>query len=278
MAEEITPEQRQEWQDTLDQWQAINYGYPDIRDTASELHYLKSCIITKPQNIRFELNNGNAILKSGSILYMPNGVGIFDIMNITADKAVNVTGFGSGTYFLFVNEFGYTNLNSLNSIVSGETDSLAGQTYHTWYNTTNNVINRYTTNTSTPAYKLSFPIAIITILDDIISSIDQVFNHIGYIGSTLFALPGINAKYYWNNNERTYSTTNACTYTNTTETSESWFSLNNNNSIVKQNKIYTEYNVFKNRVMSKVSDTTYAEAILGELKYTNGKISEFNQF
>lgn len=39
MTEEVTPEQREEWQNTLDQWQAINYGYSDIVKHTGELKY-----------------------------------------------------------------------------------------------------------------------------------------------------------------------------------------------------------------------------------------------
>ena len=62
-----------------------------------------------------------------------------------------------------------------------------------WYDTTNNIIKR-TQNSgitwTTDDYSL--PIALVSIENGIgIISIDQVFNGFGYIGSTVFALPGI---------------------------------------------------------------------------------------
>jgi hypothetical protein len=60
-----------------------------------------------------------------------------------------------------------------------------------WYDTTNNVIKKYEANTSTPAYTASLPFAIIKVSADKIESVDQVFNGFGYIGQTVFALPGV---------------------------------------------------------------------------------------
>jgi hypothetical protein len=59
-----------------------------------------------------------------------------------------------------------------------------------YYNTTTNNIDYYTSG-SAGGRNYCFPIAIITMTDTTITSIDQVFNGFGYMGSTLFSLPGI---------------------------------------------------------------------------------------
>ena len=60
-----------------------------------------------------------------------------------------------------------------------------------FYNTTDNRV--YYLRSGTPdSLWFSFPIAIITTTSSVPTSIDQVFNGFGYIGSTIFALPGVN--------------------------------------------------------------------------------------
>jgi hypothetical protein len=59
-----------------------------------------------------------------------------------------------------------------------------------WYDTTNNVINHYGSSSSTVLDTAALPIALVRVSGGAISSIDQVFNGLGYIGSTVFALPG----------------------------------------------------------------------------------------
>lgn len=143
-----------------------------------------------PEDIKLELSNGTLTLKSGSIITRPDG----NQYIITSDKTI--TNAGNGTRFVFIR----TDNNNivtyqLTNCVSGITDSLSGQTYHVWFDTANNVINAYTSNTSTPAYTLYLPCCIITGTASVVSSIDQVFNGFGYIGSTRFVLPGVEGYY-----------------------------------------------------------------------------------
>lgn len=62
----------------------------------------------------------------------------------------------------------------------------------TFYDTTSNVVQRYDGGSLTIS-GLSFPIALITGDSTQITSIDQVFNGFGYIGNTIFVLPGVEA-------------------------------------------------------------------------------------
>lgn len=151
---------------------------------------VSNCITEIPQDINLTLSDGTLTLKAGSKVYVPNGAGVFDIINITTDKTTTSATDGQRVLVLDSN-------NNLRVLVgaarftSGSTDSMAGITYHGWYDTTNNIINYYTDNVTTPDFMLSFPLAIVTVSGGQISSIDQVFNGFGYIGSTLFMLPGL---------------------------------------------------------------------------------------
>ena len=150
---------------------------------------ITNCITEIPQDIKLELSgDGVLTLKTGSKAYLPNGSGVFDVITISSDKTLtNVT---NGTYVVCVTGGGGLIQRDISKCVSGETRPLT-TTYMLWYDRTNNVINNYGSDSSTPAHTASLPIAIITVTDGAISSIDQVFNGFGYIGSTVFALPGV---------------------------------------------------------------------------------------
>lgn len=160
------------------------------KETAINYNNISNCITEIPQNIKLELNNGVLTLKAGSKVYVPNGSGVFDTITTTNDLTITYS--NSDTLLVFLRKDGNgLSYGSVDSCVSGHTDSLAGTTYHNWYDTTNNVIHRYTSDASTPNHDCSLPLCIVTSSNGTISNIDQVFNGFGYIGSTIFALPGV---------------------------------------------------------------------------------------
>lgn len=152
--------------------------------------YITNCFTKIPQTINIELNNGTLSLKKNSKVYVPNGVGIFDEQIITND--INITETNNGQYMLFVKASQVSvDFISISNTVSGST--APGTIYTVWYDTTNNTIKLFLDNPTTPARTESLPVAIFTVSNGSISSIDYVFNGFGYIGSTVFALPGITA-------------------------------------------------------------------------------------
>lgn len=148
--------------------------------------YTTNCITKIPQDIKLELNNGTLTLKKGSKIYIPNGTGVFDTIDITSDKTTTIN--TNGQYYIVLNPTdGYLNRGNYPAS-SGSTAPETSNTADLWYDTTNNLVKRYSSGTWS---KMSFPIAIVTVSNGAISSIDQVFNGFGYIGSTVFALPGV---------------------------------------------------------------------------------------
>lgn len=148
-----------------------------------------NCITEIPQDIKLELNNGTLTLKAGSKVYVPNGAGVFDSYTSSADKtATNST---NGTYLVFTTKtFGYLALRSVDRCFSGS--SATANIVSAWYDTTNNIVKYTSSGTtwlSTDGWTL--PIALVTVSGGAIASIDQVFNGFGYIGSTIFVLPGV---------------------------------------------------------------------------------------
>lgn len=151
---------------------------------------ITNCITKIPQDIKLELANGTLTLKAGSKVYVPNGAGKFDEVTISNDLSSN-SSWTTNKVMLLVNK----NYNELYSFVlenqySGTTEPSNPSVGTIWYDTTNNLIKRYT-ETSWESGE-SFPICIANMVSGTgFTSIDQVFNDFGFIGSCLFALPGV---------------------------------------------------------------------------------------
>ena len=148
---------------------------------------ITNCITEIPQDIKLELVDGVLTLKAGSKVYVPNGVGVFNEVNITEDRTP-ISNTLTGKYFIFITS---TNLNvdSLN-IQSGDTFPSSALEADKFYNIIENKFYRYS-GTEWQPNGYSLPLAIVTLSAGSVTSIDQVFNGFGYIGSTIFALPGV---------------------------------------------------------------------------------------
>ena len=128
-------------------------------------------------------------LKVGSKVYVPNGfeedgtTTKFDVVTIESDVSVYFAGVGRGQCMAFyqpdVNTLGWY---PTNECVSGTT-----QTGSVFYNTSTNTIKFIGEN-----QRGSLPFGIIYETNGSgISSIDQIFDWCGFIGSTAFVLPGV---------------------------------------------------------------------------------------
>lgn len=161
-----------------------------------------NCITEIPQDIKLELNNGTLTLKAGSKVYVPNGFeadGVtpkFDYVIIESDLSTNTGWAPSGQNFLFYDSVNKTfSMYAHNygncSIWSGDSPTIDKQ-YGIWFNTTNNIIRNTNNTGSSWAGKFSLPLTIYTCdSNKKPASIEQIFNGFGYIGSTVFALPGV---------------------------------------------------------------------------------------
>lgn len=150
-----------------------------------------NCITEIPQDIKLELSNGTLTLKVGSKVYVPNGAGVFDTFIVETDLSRST--WGSGSADLMV---AFDTVNStwggfdIPNCYSGPT-APTGATNMLWYDTTNNKVKQTSNSGSTWSDGWTLPIFIISRSSGAITSIDQVFNGFGYIGSTVFVLPGV---------------------------------------------------------------------------------------
>lgn len=168
-----------------------NVGMDNLTSTGQNIANWSSnvtnCITNIPRDINLELNNGTLTLKAGSKAYVPNGAGVFDV--VTTESDISITGFGSGTrQMLLMLRGNGTTLDSTS--VTGVTSGTTAPENGMFYNTTMNNIDYYSSGTA-QGRNYCLPLGVITFTDAVITSIDQVFNGFGYIGSTIFALPGV---------------------------------------------------------------------------------------
>lgn len=148
---------------------------------------VSNCITNIPQDIKLELSAGTLTLKAGSKLYMPNGVDTFDVITVASDLTIDGgSGSFSGSGTLY---YHYTNSSLAWYASSADSSGTTPPSTSNFYNTSTNTVYRYRNDVQ--GAQLSFPLAHITVTNDVITSIDQVFNGFGYIGSTVFVLPGV---------------------------------------------------------------------------------------
>lgn len=155
---------------------------------------ITNCITEIPQDIKLELNNGTLTLKAGSKVYVPNGKNAdgslkFDEVVNESDKTYATFGVNTKTVVYVT---GILEIAALwtNNVYSGPT-APSGQQYMLWYDTANNLVKLTANSGSTWTSGFALPIGIATSTTANFTSIDQVFNGFGYIGSTVFALPGV---------------------------------------------------------------------------------------
>ena len=146
-----------------------------------------NCITNIPQDIKLELNNGTLTLKAGSILTDPiDGTQ----RTTTEDKSGTLT--TNGQYIVFADRIsGALQLNvnySVARVGSGFSLPADGSTYSVFYHANDRTIYLWN-NTSWVVWEVALPLGIITVSDNAIYKIDEIFNGFGYIGSSWFLLP-----------------------------------------------------------------------------------------
>ena len=130
---------------------------------------------------------GRLTLKAGSKVYVPNGSGVFDVATVENDLKYTTWGTSVTEKALMIynkdrNVFDPYPLRSATSGASAPTDS------GLFYDTSNNKV-RYYSSGSLLTDNLSLPFAVVDFQNSAATSIDQIFDWCGFIGSTAFVLP-----------------------------------------------------------------------------------------
>lgn len=149
-----------------------------------------NCITEIPQDIKLELSGTTLTLKAGSKVYIPNGK-TGDTLNFTeitlsSDLTFSTWGSASTDLMMFYNNGALAGYSG--SMYSGETQPT---TAGLWYDTANNYMKYSSNGTSWAISNHALPLGLVGRSSGTPTAIDQVFNGFGYMGSTIFALPGV---------------------------------------------------------------------------------------
>ena len=256
---------------------------------------ITNCITEIPQDIKLELNAGILTLKAGSKVYIPNGEDVFNVITVASDLTMGPVGSYTGTDFIYVRNDGSMLDHGITPEATSGTEAPTGIGF--WYDTTNNLIKIYYDGSDT-GVRTSFPIAVVHRTNGTWDSIDQVFNGFGYIGSILFALPGVKGLIPNGRNEDgtlknlPFVSTNVSLqdYSSVTGTTR-YFAFNgigfvggtkyyidkNPNTLVQQEATYlTEKNIIKRYGVSanEIYDLYYV--IVGTVEIGNQKITKLS--
>lgn len=243
--------------------------------------YTTNRILEIPQDIKLELNNGTLTLKAGSKVYVPNGTGVFDAVTVPNDVVFQTGAIGSSTiHMMFCCNLtgGFGARATPDYFVSGST--APSNTAKFWYDTTNNAIKVYEGGSWVRKYSL--PIGIYYRENGNVVSIDQVFNGFGYIGSTVFALPGVKVQIPNGRNEdgtcrsiiATVDSVKTITRSDSLTTSMHWYLLNDLSAYASTIWSFdADKNIY---VSSQLADMAMIEFAGGYL--TSGRITSFEPF
>ena len=174
------------------------------------MNYTTNRILEIPQNIKIELKDNVLTVKAGTKLYIPNGFesdGItpkFDAFDMTQDITFpNDLDSQKVMFGLYLNRSQWRCRWSDGACIATSGSSFpnnpVGSQRH--YKTDENLIYTWASSTGWTTSNESFPLGVCTYNNDKkVVSVDQLFNGFGYIGSTLFALPGIKCQFADGNN------------------------------------------------------------------------------
>ena len=171
------------------------------KSTAVNYNNISNCITEIPQDIKLKLNNGTLTLKAGSKVHVPNGFESdgttkkFNVVTITSDMQISPLSYISSKHILCVIPNNTIQLLLLDIQQYSGSTAPSNQEFMFWYDTANNYV-KYTINSgSTWQSGWCLPLAIVMVKNGTgVTSIEQVFNGFGYIGSTVFALPGVKGR------------------------------------------------------------------------------------
>ena len=160
---------------------------------------ITNCLLEVPQRIKYTLENGTLTLKAGSVVTVPNGFeddGVtpkFEYFTLETDRREDTDfGYDSKHVLCYMpSTSGFFNP-QIEICVSGDTKPNIAQ-YMLWYDTINNKIkwsNDY--GASWTGYPISFPVLTGYLSAKTVwTSIDQIFNGMGYFGSTIWVDKGV---------------------------------------------------------------------------------------
>ena len=191
---------------------------------------ITNCIIETPQNLFWEDIENGVRLKAGSKITIPNGFEEdgttlkFDEIVTTEDLDYTYTYTYTGKGLICLNiTNGYLTTFGVSSSMSGSTQPT---TASLWYNTTGNIVTATDSSGQLSDYVYSLPLGV---YDRSTQKLIQSFNHMGFIGSTVFVDKGV--KGLIPNGRNADGSLKNIEYTTPTVLTRTWTTQNNNYDI-----------------------------------------------
>lgn len=266
---------------------------------------ITNCILEIPKHIKYDLVDGVLTIKSGSIVAVPYGsedlsaqypVGseflnanyrvvqtqftnnkFFVLVKLQNDSIISIGNSGKRT--LFLNYNGQIVDSNYSLVFSGDTapEVVASKR---WYDTSSNYIKECININDgfVIGTYLSLPLMVVTTdSNNLVTSIDSISNGFGYIGSTVFALPGVKGLIPYGRNEdeslkNNVFVTNEVITRNFTEPGTSLIFLNEN-SIGNVSSLAYKYDFKENRNFN--GNAIYSSCFISNYTLANNTISNF---
>lgn len=242
--------------------------------------------IYKNGTLIWQGGTGQLTLKAGSRVYIPNGFEADEVTpkfdEVVIDSDVVVSCGNSGSRMAFLGRDGKAYDSNITYVSSGSTAPT--NTGHRWYDTANNIIKEYINGSwQTSTNFGSLPFAILTAdSNKVFTSIDQVFNGFGYMGSTIFALPNVKGLIPdgWNGaqyNNIEFETDRVMVITNPSNAISDLGITINQDSIARLNLNYYNYDSKNNLNYNSENNEGYFSRCIG-VNYSrdaNGRVTTF---
>lgn len=146
---------------------------------------ITNCITAIPQDIKLELVDGVMTLKAGSKVYKANGESI----TISGDLVAQQAGTNSGAFAFYRSDNNTVYTLTAANMFSGDTAPANPVTTTTWLDTGAKDVKAY--DGTQWVGGVSLPLCIFDNQDGKVTAVTQVFNGMGYIGNSVYALPGV---------------------------------------------------------------------------------------
>jgi hypothetical protein len=180
----------------IDEIESVGNSYDNLTK-----RQITNCLLEVPQRIKLELADGVLTLKAGSKVIVPNGFeadGVtpkFDYVTVNSNVSLGSWGSATGQVLIGLDSSNSSYAWGIPSRVwfSGSSAPTSSDTTYNWYDTANNIIKSTTNSGSSwdSSRGLSLPFALCTRTSGTLTSIDQIFNGMGYIGSTVWVDKGV---------------------------------------------------------------------------------------
>ena len=146
---------------------------------------ITNCITAIPQDIKLKLVSGVLKLKAGSKVYKANGESI----TISGDLVVAQGGTNTGAFAFYRSDNSTVYTVIASQTFSGTTAPANPVTTTTWLDTGARDVKVY--DGTQWVGGVSLPLCIFDNQDGKVTAVTQVFNGMGYIGNSVYALPGV---------------------------------------------------------------------------------------